>query len=339
MNSEKLSFSICIPVYKGSHLLWNTLSRVIDQDFRNYEILIGDDNPPYEDEEIKKTQDIIASFHDERIKYHKNEKNLGYAVNLRNIVSRSKNEIIFLLGQDDILARDALQKTHDAFFLDDDVGVVTRPYFWFMDDINKPVRVVAPYDSTRDSVLSLADGKESFLKIFESVGQLSGLAYRREFLFTPFNDECFPAHIYPFAGILKKHKCVFLKDYTVAIGIRDSQTRSVSSIYDLSPTESWLRMYKTVFSGKEYEKVRTWGIEHITTNFVGLIQIKNYAKRGILMKEIGILIRERKKNMLNMKFWFFVIGTILIPRPILVFMVDWYKTKISARLIVNIKFI
>lgn len=335
---KKHSFSVCMPVYKGAHLIGGALRGILNQKFSNFEIIIGDDNLPGDKDEIKKTQNIINSFSDDRIKYHKNEKNLGYAINLQKIVSRARNDVIFLLGQDDFIAKDALQKTHDAFLLDDDIGVVTRPYFWFMDDVNKPVRTVTPYDDTHDSVLSITDGKKQFLKIFESVGQLSGLAYRREFLVVPFNEECFPAHIYPFAGILKKHKCVFLKDYTVAVGIRDSQTRSVSSIYDLSPTESWLNMYRTVFAGDEFKKMREWGEEHITTNYVGLVQLKNYTKPGVLFREIKILVENRKRNLLNLKFWFFALGTLLAPRFVLILLVDWYKAHVNSKKIPEIKF-
>jgi len=336
---KEYSFSICIPIYKGSHLLEAMLKSIFKQEnFSNFEILIGDDNPPELKEEIEKTQKIIASFNDSRIKYHKNEKNLGYAVNLQQIVSRAQNDILFLMAQDDFLAKDALRKTHAAFLLDENIGVVTRPYFWFEDNIEKPVRAVLPYNIEKDSVISIFDGKKEFMKIFESVGQLSGLAYRREFLKIPFNEECFPAHIYPFAGILREHKCVFLKDYCVAVGIMDSQTRSVSSIYDLSPTKSWLKMYRTVFAEEKYSQQLKWGEEHILTNFMGLVQLKNYGKRGVLWKEIKILTKERPKNLLDLKFWFFAIGTSLAPRFILIPLVDWYKANIISKNLANIKF-
>lgn len=332
MKSKKnlLSISICMPIYKGSHLLKDSLRSVLRQGFSNFELLIGDDNPPGLVEEIRETKKIIRSFNDERIKYFKNKRNLGYARNLKSIVARAKNNVLFLMAQDDVLSRDALQKTHDGFFLDNNIGVVTRPYFWFMDNPEKPVRAVLPYDKRKDSVISIFDGEKEFMKIFESVGQLSGLAYRKEFITIPFNEEVFVAHIYPFAGILKNHKCVFLKDYTVAVGIKDSQTRSLSSIYDVSPTESWIRMYKTVFCGKKYEQQRKWGIKHMATNFEGLIQLKNYAKPGVLFREIRTMIENRWLILLNPKFWFFSMGAVIIPRKILVWLVDNYKSKVLS---------
>ena len=335
---KKLSFSICMPVYQGSHLIRNAIDSIRKQGFENYELLIGDDNKPEKKSESDKTKAILDSYNDPRIKYTNNEHNLGYPENLKSIVSRATKDIIFLMAQDDFLSNDALGKTHDAFFLDDDVGVVTRPYFWFYDSLDKPVRVVTPYDPENDAVLSIHDGKEEFNKIFDSVGQLSGLAYRREYLEVPFHHDVFPAHIYPFAGILKKHKCVFLKDYTVAVGIQDSQTRFVTSIYDKSPTESWISMFNTVFSEEEFSKQREWGNEEITSHYVGLVQLKNYGKPGVLWREILLLIKYRKKNLLAPLFWFFSIGCLVIPRSFLIWLVDTYKLRVNSKLLGSIKF-
>jgi len=335
---KKFSISICMPVYQGSHLIRNAIDSIRKQGFKNYELLIGDDNNPEAKAEIEKTKSILDSYNEPRIKYTKNEQNLGYPSNLKSIVARATKDILFLMAQDDILSNDALQKTHDAFLLDEDVGVVTRPYFWFYDSLDKPVRAVTPYDPENDAILTILDGKKTFNKIFDSVGQLSGLAYKKECLEIPFHHDVFPAHIYPFAGILKKHKCVFLKDYTVAVGIKDSQTRFVNSIYDKSPTESWINMYNTVFSEEEFSQQREWGNDSTSSHYLGLVQLKSYGKTGVLWREILLLIKYRKKNLIEPLFWIFTIGCLIIPRKILVFIVDKYKQYINSRFLNSIKF-
>ena len=189
-----------------------------------------------------------------------------------------------------------------------------------------------------DSILSILDGQKTFNKIFDSVGQLSGLAYKKECLEIPFHHDVFPAHIYPFAGILKKHKCVFLKDYTVAVGIRNSQTRMVSSIYDKSPTESWIKMFNTVFSEEKFSMQRKWGNEGMTSHYVGLVQLKNYGKPGVLWREIVLMVKYRKKNLLTPLFWVFSIGCLIIPRRILIWFVDTYKIRVNSKLLGSIEF-
>jgi len=338
-SSNSFKLSVCMPIYKGSSHLKEALNNILNQDFDNLEIIIGDDNPPEFEYEIKRTQEIIKSFDDPRIKYFKNKINLGYPKNLQKIVSKAQGDILFLMAQDDLLAKGTLRKTHDAFFLDENIGVVTRPYFWFYENVKRPVRAVMPYGKNKDVVLSIWDGEKAVLKVLESVGQLSGLAYMKKYLEVPFHDDVFPAHIYPFLGIFKKHKCVFLKDFTVAVRIPTSQTRYVSSIYDKPPTLSWIEMFETVLREDDYKEIRNMCIKHYAQNFLGLIQIKNYSTFKNLIREILILLKFHPLNLLDIKFWFFSLGTILIPRNLLIWLVDNYKKKVLSRRLDEVRFI
>ncbi len=327
----KMSFSICIPVYNGSGLLRAALESIYRQDFKDYEIIVGDDNRPEATEEIALTRAIVESFKDPRITYVKHERNLGYPENLRTITSLAKNEILFLMAQDDLLSKDSLQKTHDAFLLDPDVGVVTRPFFMFIGDYRKPVRAILAIDNEKDRIFTVHADEKSFLHIMFSASQLSGLAYRRSFLEVPFNLEIFPAHIYPFAGIFRNHKCVFLKDYTVAARIESSQTRTLSTIYDISPTDSWVRMYKSVFSGDEFKTQREWGIRDRARNYVGLIQIRNYGSLSLTLRELRIMVGNCWQILLEPKFWVYAVGVTVLPPFLLRPLSDFYKARILAR--------
>jgi len=328
---KDLKFSICIPTYNGESLISETLESILSQSFQNFEIVISDDCSK------DNTIEAIKKFKDKRIIIYKNERNLGYGKNLRILRKLTNGDILFGMGQDDILLKDALLKAHNAFLLGEEIGVVTRPYYWFDKNVKRPVRAITPYDENKDRVISVFDGKREVQKIFESVGQLSGLAYRIKYIDADFHEETFPAHIYPFASITKKYKVVYLKDYTVAVRISSSQTRFKSSIYDISPTESWVKMFNIVYRGKRYEKVRETGIEQMATNFIGLVQIKNYSTFKNLIREIFILLKLRPFSLLDPKFWFFSLGTILVPRKMLIWLVDNYKNKILSRKLKNVK--
>ena len=323
---KDLFFIICIPTYNGAPFIAQTLKSILAQDFQNYKIIVSDDNS------TDNTVEEVKSFRDERIEIFKNKENLGYGRNLEVLRKLAKGDILFLMGQDDILGQGALSKTFNAFSLDNDVGVVTRPYFWFDEDIDHPVRAVKPFDRNQDSKISVFDGRKEIQKIFESVGQLSGLAYRIKYMDIGFHEDIFPAHIYPLASILKKHKVVFLKDYTVAVRIGSSVTRHNSRIYDRSPVESWIEMFETVYHGKEYASLRKQCINFITsTNFDGFIQLKTSASMKVLLKEILLFVRYRWLNLFNIKFWLFALGTIIVPRRILRIAVDEFKSTILSK--------
>ncbi|HUV71477.1 MAG TPA: glycosyltransferase family 2 protein [Clostridia bacterium] len=329
----KLKFSICIPTYNGAKVIGETLRSILSQSFKDYEIIIVDDQSKDD------TEKVIKSFRDKRIKFFKNKVNLGYSKNLEECRKKATRDIIYLMGQDDILGKEALLNTYKAFRQSLDIGAVTRPYFWFDKEIKKPVRAKEQMNSNKDTVVKITDSPQKVIEVFKTLDQFSGLAYRREFMDLPFHPDIFPCHIYPFASIFKKHPIVFLKDYNVAVRISSSQTRSVSSIYNKSPMKSWKEMFDSVFYEKKFRKLKDYCIKNfVAVNYVGLVQIKNYVRFRYLLREIWYLISYRWQNLFSLQFWFFSLGCLVIPPFLLIPMVDWYKNKVYSRLLINLKF-
>jgi glycosyltransferase involved in cell wall biosynthesis len=328
-----LKFSILIPTYNGAEVIGDTLRSLLSQSFLNFEIIIQDDASS------DNTIEVIKSFNDPKIKIYHNEKNLGYPGNLNSLSQKATGDILYLMGQDDILGEDALLETHKAFQISDDIGAVARPYFWFDEKITKPVRATGQLNPEKNEIVRITDDFAKIVLTIDVAGQLSGLAMRRKYLDTPFHSDIFPCHVYPFAAILKKHPIVFLKDYNLAVRIRSSQCRSVSSIYDKSPIESWVDFANNVFPEKEFEKFRKYFIKnYVAKNYVGLVQIRNYAKYRYLLREVWMLLRYRWQNIYSPSFWFFGLGCMLMPPFALIPLVDWYKKEINSRRLKHIKF-
>jgi glycosyltransferase involved in cell wall biosynthesis len=326
-------FSILIPTWNGTEVIGETLCSLLSQSFQDFEIVIQDDASS------DKTIEVVQKFNDLRIRIFKNEKNLGYSKNLESLSKKAAGEIIYLMGQDDILGEDALLETAKAFDLNPDIGAVARPYFWFDEKIEKPVRATGQLNPKKNEIVSMTDSFERIVLTIDVAGQLSGLAMRRKFLDTPFHEDIFPCHVYPFASILKRHPIVFLKDYNLAVRIRSSQSRSVSWIYDKSPIESWVEFANTVFPEKEFEKFRRYFIRnYVARNFVGLIQIRNYAKYKYFWREVWMLLKYRWENIWSPAFWFFTLGCAITPPVALIPLVDWYKSNINSKKLKHIEF-
>lgn len=319
------TFSICLPAYNSANIIGETLQSVFTQTYQDFEIVIVDDCSTDD------TEGAIRSFNDNRVRYFRNEKNLGIAGNLARCVELARGKYLYLLGNDDILSPIALERTILAFESDPDVALVTRPYYWFLaDDLDKPIRAVQPYPIDGDMVVSINDDQKVFSKVLETLGQISGLAFRRSAFDGEFSKDVFTTHIDPALRLWRDHKAVLLKDYVVAVRVVTSQTRYLSSIYDPSPTQTWIDMFDRVFADPRYRTQREWGHEHIARHFEGLVQIRCYAPTRLFWKEVGVLVKYRKRNLLLPLFWGYVLFLALVPRAGIITIVDKVKPFVTG---------
>lgn len=333
MNMYELKFSVLLPTYNSIDYFGETIKSILSQSFNNFDLIIQDDASKDNIEEL------INSYNDKRISFFKNKRNLGYPRNLETLRKKATGDIIYLMGQDDILAKDALLNTYKAFKISDDIGAVTRPYYWFDKDVNTPVRAKEQLNPDKNEIVRITDNYHKIIKVFETLDQLSGLAYRRKYIDIGFHKDIFPCHVYPFASIFKKHPVMFLKDYYLAVRIGSSQTRLVSSVYNKSPIQSWKEMFDAVFYEPEFQEIKNKCIKNfVAVNYVGLVQIRNYAKYKYLFREIWLLIKYRWQNIFSFQFWFYSVGCIIMPPFLLTSLVDWYKNEINSRSLKNIKF-
>jgi glycosyltransferase involved in cell wall biosynthesis len=327
------TIDILIPTYNGSKYITETIRSILSQSFKGFRIIICDDAS------TDNTLLVIKKIKDSRIVVKSHSKNLGYSLNLERGRHYTKAPIIYLMGQDDIMSTNTLKNTIKAFKMSPDIGAVTRPYFWFDKNINLPVRAKKKLNSKKNTIVKITDNFQKVICVFQTLDQLSGLAYRAKFMKLPFHPDIFPCHIYPFADIFKHQPVVFLKDYNIAVRIASSQTRSLSSIYNKSPLLSWVEMVKSIYSEKKYQKIQKYLIKNfITKNYVGLVQLRNYARYKFFFREILYLIKFNWHNLFSFQFWFFSIGCMITPVKILIPLVDCYKNKIYSKTLTNIKF-
>lgn len=324
---NEFKISIVLPTYNRSTILLQTIDSIRNQSFENYELLVWDDCSPDD------TKEKVLAINDDRIIYHRNEERLGYGRNLQSCSKEASGEIIFLMADDDLLLRDALKRTHDGFLRGDNIGAVIRPYYSFWDNPRVPIRAVFPFDPKKDSEMSIFDGKRAVWAIFQSAGQLSGLAFRKAYMDRSFHSDTYVAQVYPLASMMRRYKALFLREFTVATRLPSSMSTQRADIYDISPLESWVRMFNNVYPEREYEKVRGDCIDTvIRENYAGLFQIKTATSSSRLVsREIGITLRNRPQSAFDPEFCVFSIIAILTPPRLLRRAVDWYKVNLLSR--------
>ena len=124
-------FSIIIPVYNTEKYLKRCLDSVLNQSFKDLEVIIVNDCSPGNCEEI------ISSYKDNRIKYIKNEQNLGSAWSRINGLSYSKGKYVHFIDSDDMVVEECYIKIKK--YLKNKYEVLCfNGYNFFDDHIDEP---------------------------------------------------------------------------------------------------------------------------------------------------------------------------------------------------------
>ncbi len=97
--------SICIPVYNGLKHLNECLDSCLNQQYANYEIIICDDGS--HDKSTELIEDYARKH--SKIRFFRNEKNLGLVGNWNRCLDHAKGEWIKFVFQDDYITPDCLQ--------------------------------------------------------------------------------------------------------------------------------------------------------------------------------------------------------------------------------------
>ena len=323
---KKPFFSVFIPVYNCGTTISETLQSVFNQTFINFEVIISDNNS------TDNTLSIIKKFKDKRLIIRKNKTNIGYNGNLNNSLKLCHSDNIFILAGDDLIDTQTLEWYFQAFKKYPKAGAITRPYYWFDNDYKYPVRAKATTKTKHDLQVTIKSSFGKILLVLSSLDQCSGLCFKRNFTKEKFSNEIWVSHAYPWLDIFKKHPVIFLKNYPLAVRIGQSATRT--NIYQKSPMEYWKNMINYIFKENSYKLLRERIIsEFVGVNYVGLVQIRNYGTFNYYLREIKNLILFRKKNLLNPKFYLWVMLTLFTPPFILRKLSDYFKSHINHQII------
>ena len=96
--------SIIMPSYNTGAYIKESIDSVLNQTYTNWELIIVDDCSN------DNTDDIVASFNDERIRYLKNEKNSGAAVSRNRALHDAQGKWIAFLDSDDLWYPEKLER-------------------------------------------------------------------------------------------------------------------------------------------------------------------------------------------------------------------------------------
>ena len=91
--------SFVVPCYKLSHLLADCLSSIFAQTYGDFEVIVVDDESPDD------VPSVVAAFPDRRLRYVRNDQNLGHIRTYNRGVSLAAGRYLWLISADDRLRR------------------------------------------------------------------------------------------------------------------------------------------------------------------------------------------------------------------------------------------
>jgi glycosyltransferase involved in cell wall biosynthesis len=105
---EKVKLSVCIPVYNCEDYVKIAIDSILQQDFKDYELIIVDN------QSTDRTVEIIKSYKDKRIKFYQNETNIGMVANWNKALTLVSGEYIKILPADDFLYPGTLRVQYEV---------------------------------------------------------------------------------------------------------------------------------------------------------------------------------------------------------------------------------
>ncbi len=166
--------SVLMPLYKTneSHLR-ESIQSILDQTFTDFELLLLDDCP--EDDRSA----VVASFSDARIRYEKNERNMGITPSRNKLIDMAQGEYLATMDHDDISLPERLEKQVAYLDAHPDVGVVAG--FARMHGSNKTMCYPVTDENIRISLLSGCALLHPASTIRKSVLLEHGIRYEERF--------------------------------------------------------------------------------------------------------------------------------------------------------------
>ncbi|WP_418964336.1 glycosyltransferase family 2 protein [Cetobacterium sp.] len=154
--------SIIMPTYKRSFFIERALKSLVNQTYKNIEIIVIDDNSEYIEERIK-TREILNKYsEDSRIVRIENKTNLGGSLSRNEGIKVAKGQYITFLDDDDEYELNKIEKQY--FFYKNKFG--NNKGFIYCQ--------IALYDKNNQRISSskvYIDGNKNLLKAFMYGGQ------------------------------------------------------------------------------------------------------------------------------------------------------------------------
>ena len=111
--------SVILPAYNAERFLKESIDSILAQTYRNFELIVLNDG------RTDRTEEIVLSYSDPRIRYVKNEQNLKLIKTLNKGIDLAKGEYIARMDADDVSVPTRFEEEVYKFEEDPTLGIVS----------------------------------------------------------------------------------------------------------------------------------------------------------------------------------------------------------------------
>ena len=290
--SQNIKISILIPAYNSEKTIRESLASALIQDYPIKEILICDDAS------TDKTVDVVKAYAkvNSEIRLIVNEKNLGIGRNLQKLMEDAHGKYVLYLCADDLLTnKKILSDIVNQFDKGDPaIGIIGRFYYFFMDGHSGAIGVCRERN------------------IFLQSCCPSGMAFRKDEIVG--TNKIFVEMPSIVGQYLKKWRWTMFEYDTIAARFKPgTNTGTKKSYYTESPTQNWIDLVGKGFS-----------------DYPMFVQLRNRAPK-LLWREIKLHVKNNKKCLQDISFWFYAVIAVVFPGFILRPLTRFYRHRITRR--------
>ena len=289
--------SVIMPIYNSGKYLKNGLESIINQTYRNFEVIIVDDSP-----EDDGSLAIIRSFNDKRIKYVKPKERLGLVKSMNYAIKLSNGEFCARMDADDISHIKRFEIQVKYLQENEDVGVVGSNCYI----INKQNKIIGAYEYPSD------DNDIKLKMLFNSPIVHPSVMIRKKILSENlYNEDCFCCEDYElWSRLIYKTKFHNIKDKLIKYRII-KESAMHSQLNKLKNNEKYYIRHLSVLKNIYTNILDFFSIDptQLGDNYAELILAKNLDKYTFKQRELFIKnysTQIYKTNLLHKRTWYFI---------------------------------
>ncbi|MGG7151283.1 glycosyltransferase [Clostridium neonatale] len=288
--------SILIPTYNRPEYFELALQSVLNQTYKNIEIIIGDDSTNNDTEKL--INYYINNY--DNINYYHNQKNLGQFDNDIKLYNMAKGEFINYLMDDDLFKEEKIEKMMNYFIQDNnkEISIVTSNRA-IIDEYGTKKEVFREMDEyfKEDSIIpGISLGNFMLKTNCNCIGEPTTTLFRKDKLYEPFgtfNERKYGCNVdqASWLNLLKEGNCVYIAEILSYFRIHDEQQQCSDNMkllgaLDYSHSILIARLKGFLKEEEEYFKALKKGLQYSKLIYCEINNSEDKDKFGLEIQQL-----------------------------------------------------